>query len=101
LRTQLARVRGPVAAWPIDAAALTRHARVMTLLTMAPTPAALTAIGTAAGAWHGTAGHLYLALAWGVGPVLTLTPPFTARGRMALVAFAIVLLCAFGSKLWD
>jgi hypothetical protein len=34
-------------------------------------------------------------------PVLMLTPPFTARGRMALVAFAIMLLCATGSKLWD
>jgi hypothetical protein len=101
LRTQLARVRVLAAAWPIDAATLARRARAMTLLAMAPAPAALTAIGTAAGAWHGTAGHLYLALAWGVAPVLMLTPPFTARGRMALVAFAIVLLCAFGSKLWD
>jgi hypothetical protein len=101
LRAQLARVRVLAATWPIDTAALARRARAMTLLTMTPALAAMTAIGAAAGAWHGTAGHLYLALAWGVAPVLMLTPPFTARGRMALVAFAIVLLCAFGSKLWD
>ncbi|WP_075793738.1 hypothetical protein [Massilia putida] len=101
LRTRLARVRVLAAGWPIDVAALARRARAMTWLTVAPAPAALAAIGVAAGAWHGTAGHLYLALAWGAPPVLMLTPPFTARGRMALVAFAIVLLCATGSKLWD
>jgi hypothetical protein len=101
LRTQLARVRVLAAGWPVDVAALTRRARAMTLLSVTPALALLTAIGAAARAWHGTGGHLYLALAWGTAPVLMLTPPFTARGRMALVAFAIVLLCATGSKLWD
>lgn len=101
LRTQLARVCVPAAGWPIDMTALARRARAMTLLVMMPAPAMLTCIGAAAGAWHGTAGHLYLALAWGMPPLLVLTPPFTARGRMALVAFAIMLLCATGSKLWD
>jgi hypothetical protein len=101
LRTQLARVRGLAAGWPIEVAALARRARAMALLSVMPALALLTAIGAAAGAWRSTAGHLYLALAWGVPPVLMLTPPFTARGRMALVAFAIVLLCATGSKLWD
>jgi hypothetical protein len=101
LRTQQARVRVLAAGWPIDVAALGRRARAMALLSMTPALALLTAIGAAAGAWRSTAGHLYLALAWGVPPVLMLTPPFTARGRMALVAFAIVLLCATGSKLWD
>jgi hypothetical protein len=101
LRTQLARVRVLAAGWPVDVAALARRARAMALLSVTPALAMLAAIGAAAGAWHGTAGHLYLALAWGAPPVLMLTPPFTARGRMALVAFAIVLLCATGSKLWD
>jgi hypothetical protein len=101
LRTQLARVRLLAASWPVDVAALARRARALVLLTIALAPAAVTATGAAAGAWHGRAGHLYLLLAWGVPPLLVLTPPFTARGRMALVAFAIVLLCATGSKLWD
>ena len=101
LRAHLAYVRSIAAGWPLDSSALARRARAMTLLGVALAPAALTAIGAAARAWHGTAGHLYLALAWGVAPLLVLTPPFTVRGRMALVAFAIVLLCATGSKLWD
>ena len=101
LRTQLARVRVLASGWPVDVAALARRARAMTLLSVTPALALLTGIGAAVRAWHGTAGHLYLALAWGTAPVLMLTPPFTARGRMALVAFAIVLLCATGSKLWD
>ncbi len=101
LRTQLARVRGLAAGWPTDVAALARRARALVLLGVALAPAALTATGAAAGAWHGTAGHLYLLLAWGAPPLLVLTPPFTARGRTALVAFLIVLLCATGSKLWN
>jgi hypothetical protein len=101
LRTQLTRVHVLAAGWPVDVAALARCARAMTLLSVTPALALLTGIGAAVNAWHGTAGHLYLALAWGTPPVLMLTPPFTARGRMALVAFAIMLLCATGSKLWD
>jgi len=101
LRSQLARVRVLAAGWPIDVAALARRARALVLLGIAFAPAAVTAAGALAGAWHGTAGHLYLALAWGMPPLLVLTPPFTARGRMALVAFVIMLLCATGSKLWN
>jgi hypothetical protein len=101
LRTQFARVRVLAAGWPVDVAALAWRARALVLLGIALAPAAITLLGAAAGAWHGRAGHLYLALAWGMPPLLVLTPPFTARGRMALVAFAIVLLCATGSKLWD
>jgi hypothetical protein len=101
LRAQLARVRVPAASWPIGFAALARRARALTLLGIALAPAAVTAAGAAAGAWHGKAGRLYLLLAWSTPPLLVLTPPFTARGRMALVALAIVLLCATGSKLWD
>ena len=101
LRNQLARVRGLAAGWPVDVAALARHARALVLLGIALAPAAVTAAGALAGAWHGTAGRLYLLLAWAMPPLLVLTPPFTARGRMALVAFLIVLLCATGSKLWN
>lgn len=101
LRAQSARVRLLAAGWPVDAAALVRRARAMTLLGVAPAPAILTGIGMAARAWEHTAGHLYLLLAWGAAPLLMLTPPFTARGRMALVAFVIMLLCATGSKLWN
>jgi hypothetical protein len=101
LRTRLARVRGLAAAWPIDFATLARQARALALLGIALAPGAITAAGAAAGAWHGRAGHLYLLLAWGMPALLVLTPPFTARGRMALVAFAIMLLCATGSQLWN
>jgi len=101
LRDQFARVRGLASGWPVDVAALARHARALMLLGIALAPAAVTAAGAPAGAWHGTAGRLYLLVAWGMPPLLVLTPPFTARGRMALVAFLIVLLCATGSKLWN
>jgi hypothetical protein len=100
-RTQQARVRVLAAGWPIDVAALAWRARAMTLSSVTPALALLAAIGAAVRAWHGTAGHLYLALAWSTPPVLIWTPPFTARGRTALVAFAIMVLCATGSKLWD
>ncbi|PQO91909.1 hypothetical protein C5614_25320 [Massilia phosphatilytica] len=101
LRNQLARVRVLAAGWPVDVAALARRARALVLLGIALAPVAVTATGAMAGAWRGTAGHLYLILAWGMPPLLVLTPPFTARGRMALVAFVIMLLCATGSKLWN
>jgi len=101
LRRQLARVRGLAAGWPVDVAALAWHARALVLLGIALAPAAVTAAGALAGAWHGTAGRFYLLLAWSVPPLLVLTPPFTARGRMALVALAIMLLCATGSQLWN
>jgi hypothetical protein len=61
----------------------------------------LSAAGVAAQAWGGTAGRLYLALAWSLPPLLAATPPFTPRGRMALLAFSIMLLCATGSTIWN
>ena len=101
LRTRSARVRALAGGWPIDVGALAWRARGMAVLGAMAAPACVTVLGGAAGTWHGTAGRLYLALAWSAPPLLVLTPPFTARGRMALIAFAIVLLCATGSKLWD
>jgi hypothetical protein len=44
---------------------------------------------------------LYLSLAWGTLPLLAATPPFTPRGRVALLAFSIMLLCATGSTIWN
>jgi hypothetical protein len=61
----------------------------------------LSAAGTAAQAWSGTAGRFYLALAWATLPLLAATPAFTPRGRVALLAFAIMLLCATGSTIWN
>lgn len=98
LRAQTARVRALGAAWPLDLERLAWRARGMLLLGLATAPAAITVAGSAAHAWTHTAGRAYLALAWTVAPLLVLTPPFTARGRMALVALAIMLLCATGSQ---
>lgn len=98
LRTQAARVRGVAGAWPVDAARLVRHARAVLLLAFVPFLLALAAGAAAAGAWHGRAGRLWLLLACATPALLVLTPPFTARGRMALVACCIMVLCAVGSK---
>jgi hypothetical protein len=42
-----------------------------------------------------------LSLAWATLPLLAATPAFTPRGRVALLAFAIMLLCATGSTIWN
>jgi hypothetical protein len=97
LRSQAGRVRAAAAAWPLDAGKLAWHARALLLLGFG---CALLLVA-AGGAWHGTAARLWLLLAGATPPLLVLTPPFTARGRMALVASCIVVLCAVGSKVWS
>ena len=101
VRTQCARLRASAAAWPLSIAALDRHARAMLLAGSLLPLAVLLAAGQAERAWDHTAGRVYLALACGMPPLLVLTPPFTARGRMALVAFVLMILCATGSVIWD
>ncbi len=100
LRAQAGRVRRLAAGWPLDAGALVRRARALLLLALAILPCAFGAVGAALGAWDGAAGRLWLLLACVSPALLVLTPPFTARGRMALVALCIVVLCAVGSKVW-
>lgn len=101
LRSQLARLQVLTAAWPLDLAALARRARGLLLLGLALVLASVAALGWPAHAWDHTAGHLWLTCAGASAALLVLTPPFSARGRMALVALAIMLLCATGSKLWN
>jgi hypothetical protein len=101
LRTQLARLEGALAGVPLDLNALGWRARGTLLAFLALPLACLTGAGLAAQAWTHTAGRAWLALAWSVPPLLVLTPPFTPRGRMALVAFYMVMLCATGSKIWN
>jgi hypothetical protein len=101
VRTQIARLAPIAAGWPLDFARLARRARAMALAPAVLAVSVLSAAGLAAQAWHGTAGRLYLALAWLTPPLLLATPPFTPRGRMALLAFSIIMLCATGSKIWN
>jgi hypothetical protein len=101
LRTQLARLVGALAGLPLDLDALGGRARGTLLAFLAVPLAFLTGAGLAAQAWTHTAGRAWLALAWSVPLLLVLTPPFTPRGRMALVAFYMVTLCATGSKVWN
>ncbi|WP_323142568.1 hypothetical protein [Massilia phyllosphaerae] len=101
LRSQLARLHAATAGLPLMAGTLGWRARVTLLATLAPPLLALTAGGLAAGAWTHTAGYAWLALAWMVAPLLVCTPPFTPRGRMALVAFFMLVLCATGSRIWN
>jgi hypothetical protein len=101
LRTQLARLVGALAGLPLDLDALGGRARGTLLAFLAVPLAFLTGAGLAAQAWTHTAGRAWLALAWSVPQLLVLTPPFTPRGRMALVAFYMVTLCATGSKVWN
>jgi len=98
LRTQLARLQTATASLPLDPRVLGRRARLSLLAGLALPPSLLTVAGLAAQAWGHPAGRLYLALAWSVAPLLVMTPSFTPRGRMGLVAFSIMLLCAIGSK---
>jgi hypothetical protein len=100
LRGQLARLQGATAGLPLPPGTLGWRARATLLAGLALPLLALGAAGLAAGAWTRTAGHVWLALAWGMAPLLVCTPPFTARGRMALVAFFMLVLCATGSKIW-
>ncbi|WP_296953224.1 hypothetical protein [uncultured Massilia sp.] len=100
LRAQADRVRLLAAGWPLDAGALVRRARALLLLALAAVLSVAGVAGAARGAWHGGAGRLWLLLACLAPALLVLTPPLTARGRMALVALCIVVLCAVGSKVW-
>ena len=102
LRAQAARITLAGAGWPVATQALAWRARAVLLLTLAIVLAVLAGAGAAAGAWHGGAGKLWLwlLLACLCPALLVLTPPFTARGRMALVALCMMMLCAVGSKAW-
>lgn len=101
LRTQLARLQDAAAGLPLPPGTLGWRARATLLAGLALPLLALGAAGLAAGAWTHTAAYVWLALAWGMAPLLVCTPPFTARGRMALVAFFMLMLCATGSKVWN
>jgi hypothetical protein len=100
-RAQLARVREAAMGWPVSVKALDWHARAMLLLGAVLPLAVLAAAGLAARAWDHGAGRVYLALACATPPLLVLSPSFTARGRMALVAFVLMILCATGSVIWN
>lgn len=101
VRGQLARLAPIAAGWPLRFAALARRARAAAQAPGVLAVGVLSAAGVAAQAWHGTAGRLYLALAWLILPLLAATPPFTPRGRTALLALSIMVLCATGSKVWN
>jgi hypothetical protein len=101
LRAQLARLQGALAGLPLDPRALGWRARASLLAGLALVLLVPTAAGLAAGAWERTAGRAWLALAWIMAPLLVCTPPLTARGRMALVALWMLVLCATGSKVWN
>ena len=101
LRSQLVRLQAAVAGLPLMAGTLGWRARATLLAGLALPLLALTAGGLAAGAWTHTAGYAWLALAWIMAPLLVCTPPFTPRGRMALVALCMLLLCATGSRIWN
>lgn len=100
LRAQLARLHTALAGLPLEPNGLARRARASLLALIAAPLLVVTGAGLAAGAWTHTAGYAWLALAWSMAPLLVCTPPFTARGRMALVAFFMLVLCATGSKVW-
>ena len=101
LRSQLARLHRAVAGLPLMAGTLGWRARATLLAALAAVLLALTAGGLAAGAWTHTAGYAWLALAWIMAPLLVCTPPFTPRGRTALVALCMLVLCATGSRIWN
>jgi hypothetical protein len=101
VRGQAARLAPLAAGWPLRFTQLAWCARALAQAPAVLALGVLASAGLAMQAWHGTAGKLYLAVAWIVPPLLAATPPFTPRGRMALVAMSIVVLCALGSKVWN
>jgi hypothetical protein len=101
VRSQLARLAPVAAGWPLRFTALAWRARAAAQAPALLALGVLSAAGVAAHAWSGTSGRLYLALAWITLPLLAATPPFTPRGRVALLAFSIMLLCATGSTIWN
>ena len=101
LRAHVARLREAAAGWPVAMTALVLRARWMVLPAAIPPLALLVAGGMAAHAWTHTAGRAYLALACCTPPLLVFTPPFTARGRVALVALLFMILSATGSAIWN
>ena len=101
LRTQLARLRLAAAGLPLAPGTLGWRARATLLACLALPLLVVAGAGLAARAWTHTAGRLWLALAWLVAPLLVCTRPLTPRGRMALVALSMLVLCATGSKVWD
>jgi len=101
LRSQLVRLHGATAGLPLMPGTLGWRARATLLAGLSLPLLALGAAGLAAGAWPHTAGTAWLALAWTAAPLLVCTPPFTPRGRMALVALFMLVLCATGSKVWN
>jgi hypothetical protein len=101
VRSQLARLAPIAAGWPVRFAGLAWRARAAAQAPALLAVSVLAVAGLAAQAWQGTAGRCYLALAWIIPPLLGATPPFTPRGRVALLAFSLMLLCALGSKVWN
>jgi hypothetical protein len=101
LRAQLARLRTATASLPLVPGTLGWRAQASLLALLALPLIMISAAGLAAHAWDHTAGRAWLALAWTMAPLLVCTPPFTARGRMGLVAFFMLVLCATGSKVWN
>jgi hypothetical protein len=100
VRGQVARLAPIAAGWPLRFTALAWRARAAAQAPALLALGVLSAAGVGAQAWTGTAGRLYLALAWATLPLLAATPPFTPRGRVALLAFSIMMLCATGSTIW-
>jgi hypothetical protein len=98
VRTQVARLAPVAAGWPLRFTRLVWGARAVAQAPALLALSVLSVTGLALQAWRGGAGKLYLTLAWLIPPLLAATPPFTPRGRMALVGLAIMLLCAVGSK---
>jgi hypothetical protein len=101
VRSQLARLAPIASGWPLRFATLAWRSRAAAQAPALLALGVLSAAGMAAHAWNGRAGRFYLCLAWIALPLLAATPPFTPRGRMALLAFSIMLLCALGTTIWN
>jgi hypothetical protein len=100
-RAQLALLRPIAAAWPVQRRTVEAPAQWLAAAPVALVLLFLWLAGTGLHAWQHAAGRWYLALACLAQLLLVAVPAFTPRARVALVAFAILLLTAVGSEIWN
>jgi hypothetical protein len=100
-RTQLSVLLPLAAGWPAGRRTFEAPAQWLAAAPGLIVLAVLWLLGLAPGAWTHASGRWYLALACTAQLLLVAVPSFSARGRVGVVALAILLLTATGGEIWN